>query len=357
MATQKRILICPLDWGLGHATRCIPIIRQLIAANAIVIIAADKRPLALLQREFPQLQFVVFTGYEIDYPAKGSMILKMVLHLPKLIRGVWREHRALKHIIKQYEINAVISDSRFGLWSRQVPCVFITHQLCIRAPFAEKLVYRLNRKIINQYTTCWVPDTEASLLSGQLSSKYKPPLNSRFIGSLSRFTSTTEKSADIEPFILALVSGPEPQRSIFEQLLITQLTALNIKAIIVRGIPEYEGEVKTKLTSALEVINHLPSAELQNAINAATLVISRPGYSTVMDLAVLGKKAIFIPTPGQTEQEYLSTYFMLQKIAFAQAQNKLDLAVALEQCASYSGFTYADNNYYKQIIDKWLEAV
>jgi len=152
---KPNILICPLDWGIGHATRCVPIINELIRQKTNVVIAADNRPLAFLKKEFPSLQFEKFPGYKFNYPEKGNMVLKMSLLAPGILKGIRREHNNLKDILHRLKIDAVISDNRFGLWSDEVPSVFITHQIFIKSPASLKLLepvlYRINRKYISEW--------------------------------------------------------------------------------------------------------------------------------------------------------------------------------------------------------------
>src|ERR1043166_5258587 len=173
MQQPKRILVAPLDWGLGHATRCIPIIRYLLEKGQEVIVGADGRPLELLKREFPGQEFIVIPGYKVSYPKKGSMTLKMAASVPKILAGIKKEHEQLDKITTAEKIDAVISDNRFGLWTKKVPCIFITHQLMIKSPFGEKLLHRLNKNHIKKYTECWIPDAEgADNLSGDLAHKF-----------------------------------------------------------------------------------------------------------------------------------------------------------------------------------------
>ena len=211
-----KILVAPLDWGLGHATRCIPIIKYLLEKKCEVVIGADGRPLQLLQKEFSALEFVVMPGYNISYPKDGSMVLKMAIQIPKILTGIKHEHELLKKIIKEKKIDAVISDNRFGLWSGEVPCVFITHQLMVKSPFGEKIIHQLNKNYISKYSECWVPDHSGeNNLSGDLSHKFSLPKNVKFIGALSRFTNEfiLQKKYDL----LIILSGPESQRTVFEK--------------------------------------------------------------------------------------------------------------------------------------------
>ena len=150
MKTKKRILVAPLNWGIGHATRCIPLINALISHNYEVVIAADGRPLHLLITEFPDLEIVRFPGYNIKYSKYLPMSVSMLLQLPKLLWNIKKEHEALNQIIIDYKIDGIISDNRFGLFSKKVPSVFITHQLQIQSLYFSNQIRRFNYKYINK---------------------------------------------------------------------------------------------------------------------------------------------------------------------------------------------------------------
>ena len=346
MKRKSNILVCPLDWGIGHSTRCVPVINELIRQNVNVIIAADNRPLAFLKNEFPALQFEIFPGYKFSYPEKGSMAFKMALQIPGIIKGIKQEHENLIDILHRLKIDAVISDNRFGLWTENVPCVFITHQINIKTPasikFLEPFLYRINKKYISKFNECWIPDFAGdSNLSGELSHKKPLPANYYFIGPLSRFVETAiEKHEDIHENkfrneLLVLLSGPEPQRTLLEKMILKQLKDTKISTIVVCGKPEELSE--ENLNDNIRIFSHLNSNTLKQLLLSSKVVISRPGYSTIMDLAALGKRAIFIPTPGQTEQEYLADYFYKKKIYIKMSQNKLDLSAGIKNFEKYKG--------------------
>jgi len=351
MQKQKRILICPLDWGLGHATRCIPIIRLLLKKNAEVIIAADGRPLELLKQEFPELQCIQLKGYSINYPASDAMILKMLFSLPKIIKGIKEEHTQLEKIIDEYNIDIVISDNRYGCWNKKVKSIFITHQLLIKAPFGENILYRKVLRFIKNYDECWIPDyAGVQNLSGDLAHKNPIPKNTFFIGPLSRFDSNKERinknnirEGDIQKYdIMAIVSGPEPQRGLLKNIFIQKLKESKYKSLIVCGETESKWEIE--LNENLTMKSHLGAEEMQEAILSSTLIIARSGYSTIMDLAMLGKKVIFIPTPGQTEQEYLAKLFSERMIAYSQSQSAFQLEKALKISENYTGFNVIETS-------------
>ena len=353
MPHKQRILIAPLDWGLGHASRCIPIIRLLLKKELDVIIAADGRPLELLKAEFPDLEFISFQGYSINYPEKGSMIWKMITSLPKIFTGIYNEHKALKRIIIDRKIDIVISDNRFGLWNKGIKTVFITHQLMIKSPFGEGLLHKINLFFINKYNDCWIPDEEGTTnLSGDLSHKYSLPKKAYFVGTLSRFTKGNEENSKVNYEIMAIISGPEPQRTIFETLITEQLLKTNLRAIIVCG--KTDDKIKKDTKGNLEIVNHLRADEMQVTILQSKIIIARSGYSTVMDLATLGKKAVFVPTPGQTEQEYLAGILMQKKISYFQKQSELNLKEAIIKSKEYKGFEALHSN---NALEKRIDAL
>lgn len=331
MNRKKRILVAPLDWGLGHASRCIPIIHEILAQEHEVVLAADGRALELLKAEFPAVTCIRLPGYHPLYPKDGSMVWKMAVQVPKFLRAIAREHFQLKKIIREYSIEAVISDNRYGLWSKSTPCVLLTHQLFIRMPagmkWFEPAVNLLNHFFIRKFQRCWVPDVESDEnLSGELSHGKPIPSNVEYLGILSRFSvSPAGKKYDV----LALLSGPEPQRTILEEKIICQLTALPLRALVARGVPEETSVVQR--TKNMEVVSHLESKKLNEAFLQSEVVICRSGYSSIMELASLGKAAILIPTPGQTEQEYLAQLLSERKRAVVQEQNSLDIKRGLEK--------------------------
>ena len=332
MKAKKRILVAPLDWGIGHATRCIPIINALLKHDFEVILAADGRPLHLLSAEFPQLEIIRFEGYNIKYSNYLPMSISMLLQIPKLLWDIKKENSALAEIITDYNIDGVISDNRFGLFSNKVPCVFITHQLQIQSPYFTNSIRKFNYNYINKYDACWVMDDEKNNLAGSLSKPNILPKNTSYIGAQSRFQNQeTEKKYDF----LAIVSGPEPQRTILEKGLILALKDRKEKSLIVLGKPELNNEEQI---GNLTIKSHLKASDLNTAILQSHLVICRPGYSTIMDLAKLGKKAIFIPTPGQTEQEYLADYCMKKNICFTQKQSEFNFPLAINKHKTFTGF-------------------
>jgi UDP:flavonoid glycosyltransferase YjiC (YdhE family) len=339
LASKKRILIAPLDWGLGHATRCVPIIRMLQEQGAEVVIAADGGPLTLLKQEFPTCETVDFAGYGVRYPKGGNMGLKMLLEAPKILQRIKSEQVELKQIIADHSIDAVISDNRFGAHSDEVPCVFMTHQVHIQAPLFSKALCKINASYMDKFTEVWAPDLPgARNLSGNLCHGEPLPKHLHYIGPLSRFDQydlALEEEEAPQYEVMAIISGPEPQRSAFETVVLDALKRQDRRAIMVRGLPN-ETEFP-EVPAHITIHNHLPAEELATAIVHSHWVLARPGYSTLMDLAYMLKKAVFIPTPGQTEQEYLGELHQAAGHYFSMPQSKFDFEVAAKQVGQFDG--------------------
>ena len=305
-----KILICPLNWGLGHATRCVPVVRQLLADGHEPVLVSDGYPLEFLRQEFPTLRFIEYPSYPVFYAAGKSQVGAMLFILPNILKGILNEHTWLRNLLQTEQFDQVISDNRFGMWNKQVHSIYITHQLMVKMPFylkfLEPLVHRIHKAFINRYDECWIPDVEGKIgLSGDLSHKYPLPLHAAFIGPLSRFREMENTQPDARFKVVAVISGVEPQRTIFEKSLIDRFKNADYSTLIVAGLPQSEKIVEQ--INSITLISHLHDQELASVLLGATKIISRSGYSTIMDLKALNclYKAEFIPTPGQTEQEYL----------------------------------------------------
>ena len=357
---KPNILIAPLDWGLGHATRCIPIIRSLILKNCNVLIACEGKIRNLLGKEFPHLTFIELNGYRIHYSKnRWALSIGIVKQIPKIISTIQYENERLKVLVKEHNIHGVISDNRYGFYHRGIPSVFITHQLRIKTPFGmltDNFLQRLNYRYINPFQECWVPDNEKeSNLAGELSHPAKKPfIPIKYLGTLSRLRNSSEQN---EKYLLILLSGPEPQRTVLENLLIEQLKEYKALVVLVRGLPGENHELK--FASNILVYNHLPAEELAQKMAEAFMIISRCGYSTVMDLVALRKKSILIPTPGQTEQEYLAQHLMKNNIALCIEQKKFRIKNALD-VSSHFGYQiehFSLENNMEPVIDEFIAAV
>lgn len=349
-----RVLITPLDWGLGHATRCIPIIRELISRGCIVFVGGNGDSLALLKNEFPSLSYFDLPAYDPVYSSRGSMAVKMAFQIPKFLKTIKNEHIVVESIIQTEKINLIISDNRYGCWSEHVPSVFISHQLNIQIPenfrWLSKQVNRLQTTLINKFSTCWIPDfpdTETNL-SGDLSIA-DDDLSNRIvhIGPLSRFHYVDDPSKVYD--VVCILSGPEPQRTIFEEKVCNQLKASGLRYLVVRG-----QFIKTSEVPA-NAVSYLNSEDLHAVISKASFVITRSGYSAIMDLVALRKKAIVVPTPGQTEQEYLAKRWSERGVLLSMTQGDFNLKKAVKELVRFTGFENVppgDSQLLKRELDR-----
>lgn len=299
----KRILVAPLNWGLGHATRCIPIVHQLEQCGFEPVIASDGPALALLKKEFPHLLALELPGYDIEYAQKeGNFKWKLLRQLPNLFGAIRSERRMTEKWLSAHKIDGIISDNRMGVYSKKVPTVFITHQLTVLSGTTSWLTTKLHHHFIKKFDQCWVPDVEGKPnLSGKLGHIKDNPLGVTYIGPLSRF----RKNSETENYdLMVVLSGPEPQRTLLEEKLKEELKNYEKTVLFIRGVMESEQKISRRFN--ITYYNFMNSSELETAFNQSRMVLSRSGYTTILDLAKLGKKAFFIPTPGQYEQEYLA---------------------------------------------------
>lgn len=352
-ATRK-VVIAPLDWGLGHATRIIPIIRYLVDSGRTVTVAATSTGINVIRSEFPNLEYLTIPGYSMDYPRKGRYFLfHMFRRLPRLIAAIRREYRWLKDAQHTHRWDLIISDNRYGFRHPEVPSVFITHQINIRTEIsqgADQLVKKLNNALINRFDVCWIPDQEAAPgLAGSLSHGQIPP-TARYIGPLSRLI---HQPSIKRSGLLIMLSGPEPQRTLIEFTILNELKNYNGKVTFIRGLPE----AKEIPFSANEhkILNHLPAEALGRSLAEAELVICRAGYSSVMDLVATNTPAVLIPTPGQTEQEYLARH--LEEAGYfpylSQETFTLDAALTLAKTFNFRKGK-ADFLEHKRILEEFL---
>ena len=317
--SQKNILVAPLNWGLGHATRCIPIIQKLEECGYKPIIASDGAALQLLKKEFPHLKSLELPSYGISYPKKGKNFRwKMIQNMPNIILAAAKERKLVDKWITEHQLSGIVSDNRIGVHNNQIPSVYLTHQLNVLTGFTTYLSSKLHRKIIRKFTECWIPDVENEPnLSGKLGHSTTLNCKVKYIGPLSRFRKI---DAEIKYELMVLLSGPEPQRTFLEEKLISELIGYSGKVVFVKGIVAEKQEILQ--LKNITFYNFMQSADLEQAMNESKLVLCRSGYTTIMDLAKLEKKAFFIPTPGQFEQEYLAEKFQKEGLVpFCKQEN------------------------------------
>lgn len=355
------VLLSPLDWGLGHTTRCIPVIQELIGLQCEVLVACNARQKSLLALEFPELTYLDLPGYNLHYGKNRWQTLgHLVLQVPKMLRTIRREQRWLRAFLQQQPVDAVISDNRFGFYAPGIPSVFITHQLAVKTSlgqWADRLVQRFNYHFIERFDSCWVPDHQnGGSIAGELSNpRQLPAIPVHYLGTLSRLEPCMSSAHRYR--LLIILSGPEPQRTIFEDLLLKELKSYEGHAVLVRALPG-EDAIKITSTERLTVLNHVAAAELNQLICSAEMIISRSGYTTVMDLLKLGKRSILVPTPGQAEQEYLAEHLQRQQFAYTISQERFSLTDAL---VAADQFAYkkiqSGMDAYRSVINEFVQSL
>jgi predicted glycosyltransferase len=355
-------LVCPIDWGIGHASRDVIIIKKLLEKENDVILGGDGPSLKFLSFEFPALETVRIPSHRFFYSDKFPAWFMILLQVPVFLRGISDDHRNLKKIIDLYRIDLVISDARYGLWNRQIRSVIITHQVRIRMPLVfrpfELIIGSLNRLALQKFTYHWIPDlSNDQNLSGLLSHNTRLASNSLYTGYLSRYTDYLKRTATSEDFeIVILLSGPEPQRSVFEKIVAQQLMSQKRRSVIIGGqIDENPGE-KHDISSLCRRIPFVSGEELYSLLISAKYIICRSGYSTIMDLATIGKTAFLVPTPGQTEQEYLALYLQKKGLFRFSDQKEFNLEDAIYKLNNaLPDFSFIKNNLLDRAIDALIE--
>lgn len=362
---SKRVLIVPLNWGLGHATRLIPIISELKKSGADILLGGSPSHMSLLKKEFPDLKEIQIPYTEIILTGGSSQVLAIAWQLPKIILGIIREHSALKKIIRIWKPDAVISDNCFGLWNRSIRNIFITHQVNIKLPvpvrFMERTVNRINRWFIKKFDECWVPDLPGDKgLAGILSNNSDNKIHVQYIGILSRFdVYPAIESARINSSrknILVILSGPENQRTQFEKIILGQLPRIpeEFSCTVIRGLPS-----ETQLPG-INCYNYTDTEGMYSLMKKADCIVCRSGYSTIMDLAMTGKSAVLVPTPGQTEQEYLAESLSRKGYFQMMLQHKFSLRDAAERTLPASDTNYlrkASAELLKGKLDQFLKDI
>ena len=330
----KNILVAPLNWGLGHATRCILIIQELEKNGFTPIIASDGSSLVLLKKEFPHLISLELPSYCIEYPKNPSQFKwKLILNSLKIVSAIRTEKKMVQNWVQEYSLSGIISDNRFGVYSKRIPSVYVTHQLKVMSGSTTWLSSKIHTFIIRKFQECWVPDVKNSPnLSGELGHLEKTDLNIKYIGLLSRMK---KQILPIKYELMVLLSGPEPQRSILDEKILKKLQIFDRKAVFIKG--NVEAEQKIEQIGKVTIYNYMQTEQLEKTINESEIVLSRSGYTTIMDLAKLEKKAFFIPTPGQFEQEYLADKFKIAGLIASTKQHKFKIEY-LGSASLYKGF-------------------
>lgn len=291
----------------------IPLAQKLKAMNNNVFIASGEEHLSFFRKELPGFPFIHFPGFRMKYSRRIPQYIIILLRLPLLAFHIVREHFMVRRIIKEYSIDIIISDSRPGLWNSSVKSVLVFHFPRVPLPrklrFLESTGIALTRFFINKYTLCFIPDMEGEPnLSGRLSHEFNLPENARYIGILSRFRPGEKERipSSGNPYCTVILSGPEPQKELLKNKLTEILITKGKPCVILEGKPGVA--FFRHQAGNITFISHLPSDEMKELIQKSEIIITRSGYTTIMELISLRKSALLIPTPGQTEQEYLARY-------------------------------------------------
>jgi UDP:flavonoid glycosyltransferase YjiC (YdhE family) len=344
LSNSKTILIAPLDWGLGHATRCMPLIDLLLQKNHRVIIAGNGDSFFLLKEQYPQLTFYELPGYNIAYAVGKNAAFHALLQTPKILKTIRAENKVIAEIASKEKIDLIISDNRYGVRHDKIKSIFICHQIALQVPapfqFMNPIFLKLHLQQIHKFDALWIPDEDGeNNLSGKLSHGIHFKIPHTYIGIQSRFSNYLKTPSIIDNLdfnILIVLSGVEPQRSFLETELRMKFKNRTEKILLVQGKTEkYIIEEENNITT----VSYLNTNNLFTALQKAKVIICRSGYSTIMDLAVLGKNAILIPAEGQTEQEYLAKVLSQKDFAVECKQDNLDIETALEKLKMVDGFS------------------
>ena len=322
------VLVCPLGWGLGHASRDIPIINQLLRQGHSVYVAGDKPQLDYLKQFFPDLRTIHFPSLKVNYTRFSTQFFSLLLVALRLpFFNIW-EHYRLKKIVTEYSIDLVISDNRYGLWSRQVKSVIVTHQVRVIPPFPFKWTQRLielsTKHWLKRFDQVWIPDYSNGRSIAGFLSKQNGLKNLHYIGILSRFSDVSIDGIFGGFELVVIASGPEPQRSIFADLSAQLAQKLNLSCLIIEG--KIDNGIIPRNANGVWHVGHLPDLQFALALKHSNYLIARGGYSTIMDLITLGVSGLLVPTPGQTEQEYLAEYLSQKGLfPFVEQHNLLNV--------------------------------
>ncbi|NDC41040.1 MAG: glycosyl transferase family 28 [Chitinophagia bacterium] len=359
---QLRILVAPLDWGLGHTARCIPIIHHLQWLGHSVVVACNEEQGKFIDHALPGIEKTNLDGYGIRYSGHDFFnYFKILMQAPRIPQAVAMEHQWLRENYQRLGIEGIISDNRYGLHYGKLPAVIMTHQLRIHTgmgAMANNMVQRYHYGLLKQFGEVWVPDVpEIPRLAGELSTTPVLPKNTHYIGLLSQFE-IVQKPTPGGRHLLVLLSGPEPQRTRLADKLWKQCLNYPGEVIFVAGNP-----AKPIPADIPAHIHYLPVAagnELAYLIAYAHTVVCRSGYSTLMDLAWFGKPALLVPTPGQTEQDYLARHCAAGKWFTTTNQKQVTLPVKTGKIANERPpFPFKSEHFrrYKRYLEIWLAKI
>lgn len=338
--SPPRVLFAVLNWGLGHATRSIPILHNLVERGLDVQLASDGDAGLLLREAFPHLPYHPLPAYNIRYGKQGSLTA-LLPQLPHLIRTIRAERGITQTLVAEQGFTHIISDNRYGVYAPDRPSAWIGHQLALLPPNGlrgfHRLAYALHVRILRPFSQLWIPDDPDFPLAGDLVHRFPLPEQARFLGWHSRLQrpQTSVETPNLPP--IAVLSGPEPQRTLLENELIEKAPTLPQGLWIVRGLPAEKDERRTDF---LRLIPYWDAADLAKHLPRAQAVLARSGYSSLMDFATLRlPHLVLIPTPGQTEQLHLAENLARQHRCARGEQSRLDLPKLLAEATTQRGFS------------------
>lgn len=361
---MAKILVTPLSWGLGHATRDVPIIADLINRGNTVGVAATGVALELLSREFADIEFYDVPDYPSPYTSDGFSVPRVVALLPLMVEHIAHEHRIITRIVKRERYDLVISDNRFGAFSKDIPCLFISHQIRFSTPgnieSVERMMELFNGRYHRHFERVIIPDNPPGprSLSGKLGNAHRSITRRRaYWAGIVTDIRKQDVPRDID--YLVSISGPKVTKDALKEVILSQIGGLSGKKVILLGDPGSDFEDRTDGNTTVK--SHAQRGEMATLMNRSKFIITRSGYTTVMELAELGKREILlIPTPGQTEQEYLSAYYEEMGWAHSATQHNLDLVADVAHARTMKGFPTMSGSsdnvrmLYERVIEGYL---
>jgi len=311
---HKKILISALDWGFGHTTRCASLIKKLLENNNDVIFAGNTNQCQFIAKEFPSIKTELIAGYNITLSSKKSTYLQLVFQLKSIVSAIKNENNWVDEFVENNKIDLIISDNRYGFRHKSIHSVFMGHQINIKAPLFQNSANKKLLKYINQFNSCWIVDDQKLNLAGDLSQPKGLTIPYQYTGLLSRFTVL---KVEIKFDYLVIISGPKPENGLFLKEVENHFLDSSKRIAIV-------STVKSKQEYQNLAYFYAPTTQqLNSLINESDTIISKAGYTTLMELSVLDKKAFLIPTKGQFEQEYLSKHIVNKKFVFIKKMSEI----------------------------------
>ncbi|HZV70041.1 MAG TPA: glycosyltransferase [Saprospiraceae bacterium] len=346
-----KIFFPVLNWGLGHASRSLPLIKTYMSAGHEVLCASDGEALSMLRRELPDQMVLQLPGYDILYGSR-YMPINMLKHGRGMLKAMKAEHELTKVIVDRHGIECIISDNRYGCYHVDIPSALITHQLQVFTgqKLLDVYIRRQIRSWCKNFSEIWIPDQfPPNNITGDLSGINTEPIPKYYLGVLSELSSAP-KAGKYDA--IAVISGPEPSRTQFEQLVIKQLSDMNGKYAVVCGKPGEEEKIREEKN--ITVIPYLSRLELSVLLDQTEIVISRGGYTTLMDLAKTGHKAIICPTPGQYEQIYLADRLANLGQCIYRREENLNLSQALTEVNKIHSIGQNTASRYEDCIERLM---